>query len=109
MTEATYVRNLQLVVEVFYTSLLPMLSMKETTVIFANIEDLLLVNTVSYPSSSRLDKHHLQANLQTFLSSLEERQKACRLYVDNVGDLLVNHMTNMAAYLVRIFCYVFFM
>ena len=47
-TEATYVRDLQLVVEIFYTSLLPILSMKETTVIFANVEDLLLVNTVSY-------------------------------------------------------------
>ena len=32
--------------QVFYSSLLPILSEKEVTVVFANIEDILLINTV---------------------------------------------------------------
>lgn len=36
--------------------------------------------------------------LQTFLSSLEERQKECRLFVDNFGDLLQSNMENMGVY-----------
>ncbi|KAF8874204.1 hypothetical protein CPB84DRAFT_1967046 [Gymnopilus junonius] len=78
-TEAAYVRDLQLIVEVFYSSMMPMLSPKEVTVVFANIEDLLLTNTV-------------------FVSSLEERQKDCRLYVDKIGDILLTHIPNMAVY-----------
>ncbi|THH02546.1 hypothetical protein EW145_g6732 [Phellinidium pouzarii] len=78
-TEAAYVRDLQLIVEVFYSSMLSLLDEKEITVVFANIEDLLLVNT-------------------TFLSSLEERQKECRLYIDNIGDLLDRHMVSMGVY-----------
>ncbi|KAL5528859.1 hypothetical protein ACEPAG_4833 [Sanghuangporus baumii] len=78
-TESAYVRDLQLIVEVFYSSMVSMLSEKETTVVFANIEDLLLVNT-------------------TFLSSLEERQKECRLYIDRIGDLLALHMGSMSVY-----------
>ncbi|KAL5533504.1 hypothetical protein ACEPAF_5280 [Sanghuangporus sanghuang] len=78
-TEAAYVRDLQLIVEVFYSSMVSMLSEKETTVVFANIEDLLLVNTA-------------------FLSSLEERQKECRLYIDKIGDLLELHMGSMSVY-----------
>ena len=62
-TEAAYVRDLQLIVEVrgwwkssepvltptqvFYSSMISLLSEKEVKVVFANIEDLLLVNTVS--------------------------------------------------------------
>ncbi|KAF8172098.1 hypothetical protein BJ912DRAFT_994425 [Pholiota molesta] len=79
-TEVAYVRDLQLIVEVFYSSMLPMLSTKEITVVFANIEDLLLVNTA-------------------FVSSLEERQKDCRLYVDKIGDILLSHIPNMGAYM----------
>lgn len=40
--------------------------------------------------------------MQTFLSSLEERQKDCRLYIDNVGDLLQQHMRSMDVYSVRL-------
>lgn len=79
-TEIAYVRDLQLIVEVFYSSMLPLLSRKEITVIFANIEDILLANT-------------------TFVSSLEERQKECRLYIDGVGDILLKHIPNMKVYL----------
>ncbi|KAJ3537063.1 hypothetical protein NM688_g6740 [Phlebia brevispora] len=79
-TEAAYVRDLQLIVEVFYSALLPILDEKAITVIFANVEDILLTNT-------------------TFLSSLENRQKECRLYIDKIGDLLKNNMSNMGIYL----------
>ncbi|KAL6308638.1 hypothetical protein BKA93DRAFT_822360 [Sparassis latifolia] len=72
-TEAAYVRDLQLIVEVFYANLLPLLDEKAITVIFANIEDILLTNT-------------------TFFSSLEERQKECRLYVDRISDILKDGM-----------------
>lgn len=75
-TEVAYVRDLQLIVEVrfpfipsgtsrpltcrlqvFYSSMLEVLSQKEITVVFANIEDILLTNTVcnlalSWPNSS---------------------------------------------------------
>ncbi|OCH86200.1 hypothetical protein OBBRIDRAFT_797422 [Obba rivulosa] len=79
-TEATYVRDLQLIVEVFYTNLLPVLDQKAITVIFANVEDLLLSNI-------------------TFLSCLEERQRECRLYIDRIGDVLKNNMAQMTAYM----------
>lgn len=65
--------------------MLPLLSRKEVTVIFANIEDILLANTA-------------------FVSSLEERQKECRLYIDGVGDILLKHIPNMKVYLVRSSC-----
>jgi actin cytoskeleton-regulatory complex protein PAN1 len=66
-TEGAYVRDLQLIVEVylmsllmsaclnilhqiFYAKLLPMLDEKAIKVIFANIEDILLTNTVCVSS-----------------------------------------------------------
>ncbi|KAF6758250.1 Dbl homology domain-containing protein [Ephemerocybe angulata] len=79
-TEVAYVRDLQLIVEVFYSYLLDVLSQKEITVVFANIEDILLTNTA-------------------FLSSLEERQKDCRLYIDRIGDIILNHLPNMGVYM----------
>lgn len=78
-TEAAYNRDLQLIVNVFYASLLTQLDDKAQKVIFANVEDILLFNTA-------------------FLSSLEERQKACRLYVDNVGDILQEYAGGMGVY-----------
>jgi hypothetical protein len=50
-------------------------------VIFANVEDILLANT-------------------SFLSSLEERQKSCRLYIDIIGDVLEDHIGGMDIYTV---------
>ncbi|VDB85180.1 unnamed protein product [Peniophora sp. CBMAI 1063] len=78
-TEAAYVRDLQLIVEVFYGSMLNILDQKAIAVIFANVEDILLTNT-------------------TFLSALEERQRDCRLYIDRIGDLLDHNMGNMKIY-----------
>lgn len=42
-----YIVNDDVLSQVFYTRLLPLLDQKAITVIFANIEDLLLTNTVS--------------------------------------------------------------
>ena len=67
--------------QVFYAPLLDILEDKALTVIFANIEDLLLTAT-------------------QFLSELEERQKSCRLYVDVIGDILEEHMGKMRVYMV---------
>ncbi|KAF7298359.1 Actin cytoskeleton-regulatory complex protein [Mycena kentingensis (nom. inval.)] len=80
VTEETYVKDLQLIVETFYSSMMPLLERKAITVVFANIEDILLTNT-------------------TFMSSLEQRQKECRLYVDRIGDILQSHMSSMAVYM----------
>lgn len=46
-TESAYVRDLQMIVGVFYANILPLLEEKAATVIFANVEDILLVNTVN--------------------------------------------------------------
>lgn len=67
--------------QVFYASLLPLLDEKALTVIFANIEDILLFNT-------------------GFLSALEERQKAARLYIDRIGDVL-GFLNEAGVYMVR--------
>ncbi|KAF8652812.1 hypothetical protein AX16_004163 [Volvariella volvacea WC 439] len=82
-TESAYVQDLQLIVEVFFSSMLPMMTEKECIVIFANIEELLVVNTA-------------------FLSALQGRQKECRLYIDQIGDILDEHMREMEAY--NIYC-----
>ncbi|KAH9890504.1 hypothetical protein C8Q73DRAFT_651881 [Cubamyces lactineus] len=79
-TEGAYVRDLQLIVEHFYANVYSLLDEKARTVIFANVEDILLMNT-------------------TFLSSLEERQKECRLYVDKIGDILSTNMANLSVYM----------
>ncbi|KAF9650631.1 hypothetical protein BDM02DRAFT_1351141 [Thelephora ganbajun] len=80
ITESSYVRDLQLVVEIFYSKTMSLLDEKAVKVVFANIEDILLTNTA-------------------FLSALEERQKECRLYMDTVGDILRQHIPNMGMYL----------
>ncbi|KAH9483528.1 Actin cytoskeleton-regulatory complex protein pan1 [Psilocybe cubensis] len=36
---------------------------------------------------------------EAFVSSLEERQKDCRLYVDKIGDILLSHVPNMGVYM----------
>ena len=73
--------------QIFYSSMLRLLEPKAIEVVFANVEDILLTNT-------------------TFLSSLEERQRSCRLYIDNIGDILDKHLTNMPLYKVRLrLCY----
>ncbi|WVF66967.1 hypothetical protein IAT40_001710 [Kwoniella sp. CBS 6097] len=79
-TEGSYGRDLQLIVEVFYASMLDILDDKSLNVVFANIEDILLFNT-------------------SFLSSLEDRQKSCRLYIDRIGDILQDHLREAGVYM----------
>ncbi len=63
--------------------MLRLLGSKTISIIFANVEDILLTNT-------------------TFLSALEERQRSCRLYIDTIGDILDKDMVNMISYKVRL-------
>ncbi len=79
-TETAHVRDVQIIVEVFFNSMQSMLSAKASTVIFANIESV-LVTAVSY------------------LSDLEARQKEDRLFVGAIGDVLERHMPAMSVYL----------
>ncbi len=79
-TETAHVRDVQIIVEVFFNSMQTMLSAKASTVIFANIESV-LVTAVSY------------------LSDLEARQKEDRLFVSAIGDVLERHMPAMSVYL----------
>ncbi len=61
-TETAHVRDVQIVVEVFFNSMQSLLSAKATTVIFANIEEVLFTSV-------------------SMLSDLEARQKEDRLFV----------------------------
>ncbi|SJL15191.1 uncharacterized protein ARMOST_18677 [Armillaria ostoyae] len=79
-TETAYVHDLQLVIEHFYSNMLLLLDIKAVTVVFANVEDILITNT-------------------TFMSALEEHQKDCRLYIDKIDDVLQSHMSNIAVYM----------
>jgi hypothetical protein len=63
--------------------MLRLLGPKTNSIIFANVEDILLTNT-------------------TFLSSLEERQRSCRLYIDTIGDILDKDLVNMINYKARL-------
>ncbi|GAA5838700.1 hypothetical protein JCM9279_003832 [Rhodotorula babjevae] len=83
-TEQSYVQSLQLVIEVFLNALQPILPEKALQVIFANIDDILLFDTV-------------------FVSELEERQRQARLYIDTIGDVLKEHMRGVVRHY-RLFC-----
>jgi len=79
-TEATYVRDLQLVIEVFYSPLQNLLNGEELQKIFGNIEEILMVN-------SRL------------LSAFENLQVKSRFVIDRVGDVFVEHLDDLNCYL----------
>ncbi|GAA5879139.1 hypothetical protein JCM16303_001313 [Sporobolomyces ruberrimus] len=78
-TEQSYVQNLQLTIETFYSALQPVIPSKALEVIFANIDDILMFNTV-------------------FLSELEERQRQSRLYINQIGDIIKEHMKGLDVY-----------
>ena len=78
LTESSHVRDLQIIVEVFFNSMQSLLSDKASTVILANIEDVLLAAV-------------------SFLSDLEQRQRESRLYLDQIADVLQRHMPSMQA------------
>ncbi|GBC07924.1 hypothetical protein RclHR1_00780004 [Rhizophagus clarus] len=82
-TEQSYLRDLQMIVEVFCGPLQSILSLDELGIIFSNIEDILLCNTA-------------------ILSDLEQRQKDDKLFVNNVGDILLKHSDELSCY--EIYC-----
>ncbi|CAG8440515.1 4016_t:CDS:10 [Acaulospora colombiana] len=78
-TEQTYLRDLQMIVEVFYGPMQDLLPKNELEMIFSNIEDILLHNTA-------------------ILSDLEQRQKEEDYIVKSVGDVLVKHSAGLRLY-----------
>ncbi|CDZ97229.1 RhoGEF GTPase [Phaffia rhodozyma] len=78
-TESAYVRDCQLIVGVFYAALMSILDDKELLVIFANIEDILMMST-------------------TMHSELEESQRESRMYLTSIADILINHIPNVDVY-----------
>ncbi|GAA95075.1 uncharacterized protein L969DRAFT_77433 [Mixia osmundae IAM 14324] len=79
-TEKAYVRNLQLTVQTFYAPLEPVLGSEASQAIFANLESILVFNTM-------------------LLSDLEARQADARLYVDRIGDVVLRHAQDLEVYL----------
>lgn len=66
--------------QVFFSALQPpVLGDKASAVIFANVEDILFFNTAFY-------------------SELDERQRVARLYIDEMGDIVANHMPGLDIY-----------
>ncbi|MBW0492521.1 hypothetical protein O181_032236 [Austropuccinia psidii MF-1] len=78
-TEAVFVQNCQLLIQIFYSQLLPIIGIKAALVIFANIEEIMLFGT-------------------TFLSALEERQQQCQFHVQSIGDVISNYITGIDIY-----------
>ncbi|KAK0546049.1 hypothetical protein OC845_004788 [Tilletia horrida] len=72
-TERTHVRDLQIVIEVFFNPLQQILPHKAARVIFAGVEEAL--TTAAF-----------------LLSDLEDRQRQSRLLVEKVGDLVNIHI-----------------
>ncbi|KAK9766343.1 hypothetical protein K7432_004643 [Basidiobolus ranarum] len=79
-TEQTYLRDLQLVMDVFYEPMQSMISEKELVSIFGNIEELLHCNT-------------------EFLNQLEERQNDNHFMIDYIGDIFLEHSNEFRQYL----------
>jgi hypothetical protein len=72
-TEATFVENCQILSQVFYRTLEPMIGVRAATIVFANIEEIMLFGT-------------------TFLSALERRQVESGSLVQAVGDIVLDYM-----------------
>lgn len=78
-TEQSYVQALQQVTEVFFQAVRPALTARAAQIIFANVDDILLFNTI-------------------FLSELEDRQRRSQLYVDQIGDVVKTHVKGLDVY-----------
>ena len=70
MSEKSYVGDLTAIIEVYLANLIGKLNDQNLSIIFSNVEDIILINTA-------------------FLSDLEELQKQYRLYIINIGDVLL--------------------
>ena len=72
-TESRYVRSLQILFEIFYPALKSVLSEKELTLVFSNVEDILLCNV-------------------QLLADLEDRQSLEMPIVSKIGDVISKHV-----------------
>lgn len=73
-TEAAFVENCQILSQVFYQELEPVIGPRASTIVFANVEDIMLFGA-------------------TFLSALERRQLQSGSYhVETVGDIVLDYM-----------------
>ncbi|CAG8576933.1 3066_t:CDS:10, partial [Cetraspora pellucida] len=79
ITEQTYLRDLQIIIELFYGPLQNFLSDQELSTLFCNIQDILLCNTA-------------------ILSDLEQRQEEDAYFVSKVGDILLKHSKDLTLY-----------
>ncbi|TPX33329.1 hypothetical protein SmJEL517_g03690 [Synchytrium microbalum] len=82
-TEKSYVRDLQLIIEVFYHPMSGLVTPDKLNGIFSNIEELLFTNTL-------------------ILSDFESLQEASHYYIQSVGDVFVKHSPSLECY--SIYC-----
>lgn len=73
-TEQSYVRDLNMVIEIIYTPMRKLIATHEISAIFANFEELLVCNSV-------------------ILSDLEKRQQDDRFVVSKIGELFLRHVS----------------
>lgn len=80
LTEKAYVRDLQVLMELFAYPLQRLISTTETELIFSNIEDIVYSNSL-------------------LLSELETRQIEQDYVIDRLGDILLHHKDNLIPYI----------
>ncbi|KAK4521682.1 uncharacterized protein ATC70_004214 [Mucor velutinosus] len=78
-TERSYLSDLQMIINVFYTDSGKYLSQDERDVVFSNIDDLLICNTA-------------------LLSDMETRQRGQANVVDKIGDVFLKHADSLQCY-----------
>src|SRR5687768_14888897 len=83
-TEQSYLRDLQMIIQVFYGPLGQRqqdfsLTDQELSIIFSNIQDILICNT-------------------EILSDMEQRQSEQEFLVDCIGDTILNHSDGLKCY-----------
>ncbi|KAJ3203501.1 Intersectin 1 (SH3 domain protein), partial [Dinochytrium kinnereticum] len=78
-TEQSYVRDLQIIFEVFYNPISQYLSQQDVTSIFSNLEDILMTNTI-------------------ILSDWEEAQKQSNYVIMNIGTLFERNASALDCY-----------
>ncbi|KAI9015102.1 hypothetical protein BC832DRAFT_589560 [Gaertneriomyces semiglobifer] len=78
-TEQTYVRDLELIREVFYEPMISMVSQADLDDIFCNLEDIKIVNAI-------------------ILSDLESIQMKNDYVIDEIGDVFCNHAPSLDVY-----------
>ncbi|KAI8985858.1 hypothetical protein BDB01DRAFT_786574 [Pilobolus umbonatus] len=78
-TERTYLNDLQMIINLFYTDSGKYLTQDERDVVFSNIDDLLLCNTA-------------------LLSDMESRQAERANVIDTLGDVFLKHADSLNCY-----------